>query len=347
MSQEQNQQLDKNIILQCSDEERLIPLLPLRGLLVFPYMVIHLDVGREKSINAIDEAMLHDREIFLVTQREAQTDEPREGDLYQVGTIAEIKQLLKLPGGTFRVLVEGLRRGRIKRYLSSEPFIQVAIDECQEKYEKTAEVEAMMRTITNQFEEYVKVGKKVSPETAVSIVSIDDPGRLADIIAAHINLRVGDKQAILEAFDPVERLQELGEILSREMEILDLERKINMRDPTRGGLATTLNELAVQSARGILIQEEEIPFLREVVGACEMLGLDPLYLANEGKVIVVVAPEVAGEVLEAMRALPEGRGAVEIGKVIAEEEGLVLLETELGAARILGMLEGEPLPRIC
>jgi hydrogenase expression/formation protein HypE len=120
-----------------------------------------------------------------------------------------------------------------------------------------------------------------------------------------------------------------------------------MRDPTRGGLATTLNELAVQSARGILIQEEEIPFLREVVGACEMLGLDPLYLANEGKVIVVVAPEVAGEVLEAMRALPEGRGAVEIGKVIAEEEGLVLLETELGAARILGMLEGEPLPRIC
>lgn len=229
MSQEQNQQLDKNIILQCSDEERLIPLLPLRGLLVFPYMVIHLDVGREKSINAIDEAMLHDREIFLVTQREAQTDEPREGDLYQVGTIAEIKQLLKLPGGTFRVLVEGLRRGRIKRYLSSEPFIQVAIDECQEKYEKTAEVEAMMRTITNQFEEYVKVGKKVSPETAVSIVSIDDPGRLADIIAAHINLRVGDKQAILEAFDPVERLQELGEILSREMEILDLERKINMR----------------------------------------------------------------------------------------------------------------------
>ena len=120
-----------------------------------------------------------------------------------------------------------------------------------------------------------------------------------------------------------------------------------MRDPTRGGLATTLNELAVQSERGILIQEEEIPFLREVVGACEMLGLDPLYLANEGKVIAVVAPQVADEVLEAMRALPEGQGAVEIGKVIPEEEGLVLLETELGATRILGMLEGEPLSRIC
>lgn len=120
-----------------------------------------------------------------------------------------------------------------------------------------------------------------------------------------------------------------------------------MRDPTRGGLATTLNELAMQSERGVLLSEEEIPFLREVVGACEMLGLDPLYLANEGKVIAVVAPQVADQVLEAMRALPEGRGAVRIGEVIAEEEGLVLLETELGATRILGMLEGEPLPRIC
>jgi len=209
--------------------ERVIPLLPLRGLLVFPYMVIHLDVGREKSVSAIDEAMLHDRELFLVTQREAQTDEPREDDIYQVGTIAEIKQLLKLPGGTLRVLVEGLRRARIKRYISTEPFIQVVVEEFEESYEKTPEIEALMRAVVNQFEEYVKTGKKIPPETAVSIVSIDDPGRLADIIAAHINLHVADKQAILEAFDAKERLEILGDILSREMEIIDLERKINMR----------------------------------------------------------------------------------------------------------------------
>jgi ATP-dependent Lon protease len=227
--QDQDQQFENSVLVQRNEEGRLIPLLPLRGLLVFPYMVIHLDVGREKSVSAIDEAMLHDREIFLVTQREAQTDEPQEGDLYQVGTIAEIKQLLKLPGGTFRVLVEGLRRGKIKQYLSSDPYIQVVVEEFQESYEKTPQIEAMMRTVTNQFEEYVKAGKKIPPETAVSIVSIDDPGRLADIIAAHINLRIGDKQAILEAFDPRERLKELGGILSREMEILDLERKINMR----------------------------------------------------------------------------------------------------------------------
>ncbi len=120
-----------------------------------------------------------------------------------------------------------------------------------------------------------------------------------------------------------------------------------MRDPTRGGLATTLNELAGQSRRGILVKEELIPVRREVRGACEMLGIDPLYLANEGKLIAVVAPEKAERVLEAMKSLPEGREAVEIGKVLSSDEGLVLLETELGATRILTMLEGEPLPRIC
>jgi len=131
--------------------------------------------------------------------------------------------------GPFRVLVEGLRRARIKRYISTEPFIQVVVEEFEESYEKTPEIEALMRAVVNQFEEYVKTGKKIPPETAVSIVSIDDPGRLADIIAAHINLRVADKQSILEAFDAKERLEVLGDILSREMEIIDLERKINMR----------------------------------------------------------------------------------------------------------------------
>jgi hydrogenase expression/formation protein HypE len=120
-----------------------------------------------------------------------------------------------------------------------------------------------------------------------------------------------------------------------------------MRDPTRGGLATTLNELATQSERGILVQETDVPVRREVVAACGMLGIDPLYLANEGKLIAVVAPEAVEPVLTAMRSLPEGRGAVAIGRVTAGDRGLVLMETELGATRIMTMLEGEPLPRIC
>ncbi len=210
-------------------QERSLPLLPLRGLLVFPYMVIHLDVGRERSVSAIDEAMLANRQIFLVTQKEAQTDEPKEDDIYQVGTVAEIKQLLKLPGGTFRVLVEGISRGRIKKFLSVDPFMKVLVEEYRETCEKTPEIEALMRNVISQFEQYVKAGKKIPPETAISIVSIEDPGRLADIIASHINLRVADKQAILEAFDVKERLEVLTEILYREIEVLDLEKKISLR----------------------------------------------------------------------------------------------------------------------
>ncbi|NPV29307.1 MAG: endopeptidase La [Firmicutes bacterium] len=229
MSQENYQHFEDQKQVGHEETERVLPLLPLRGILVFPYMVVHLDVGRERSVNAIDEAMLHDREIFLVTQKEAQTDEPRESDIYQVGTIAEIKQLLKLPGGTFRVLVEGLTRGRIKKYFSMEPFIKVLVEEYHESSEKTPEIEALMRTVVGQFEQYVKMGKKIPPETAISIVSVDDPGRLADIIASHVSLKVGDKQAILEAIDVKERLEKLSEILSREMEILDLERRINLR----------------------------------------------------------------------------------------------------------------------
>lgn len=127
---------------------REIPLLPLRGVLVFPHMVIHLDVGREKSINAIEEAMLEDKKIFLATQKEAQTDDPGEDDIYQIGTIAEIKQILKMPGGTMRVLVEGLNRAEIQGYIFFEPFIKVGIKEFKEYPDRKApEIEALMRTL--------------------------------------------------------------------------------------------------------------------------------------------------------------------------------------------------------
>jgi ATP-dependent Lon protease len=226
---EQEQQYEEQPILEQGEDEHVLPLLPLRGILVFPYMVIHLDVGRDKSVRSIDEAMLHDRSIFLVTQKEAQTDDPGVEDIYQVGTIAEIKQLLKLPGGTFRVLVEGLSRGRILNYVATEPLIRVAVEEHQENEEKTPEIEALMRATSNLFEQYVKLGKKVSPETAVSISAVEDAGRFADLITSQLSLRVVDKQAILESFDVKQRLEKLNEILSREMEVLELERKINTR----------------------------------------------------------------------------------------------------------------------
>ncbi|QGG49381.1 endopeptidase La [Heliorestis convoluta] len=206
-----------------------LPLLPLRGIIVFPYMVVHLDVGRERSVSAVEEAMAQDRLIFLATQKEAQTDQPKEEDIYKIGTVAEVKQLLKLPGGTIRVLVEGLARAEIEEYLAIEPYMKVQVREHVEEEEKTAALEALMRSLVNQFEQYVKISKKIPPETFVSVVAVEDPGRFADIIASHLNLKTQDKQEILEALDITKRLELLSEILAKEMEILELERKINVR----------------------------------------------------------------------------------------------------------------------
>lgn len=209
--------------------ERVLPLLPLRGILVFPYMVIHLDVGREKSVQAIEEAMLKERAIFLATQKDAQTDDPGEEDIYTVGTVAEVKQLLKLPGGTIRVLVEGIARARIKDYVSQDPYFTVNIEQYDEIEGKNAQVEALMRNLVTQFEQYVKLSKKIPPETVVAVVNIEEPGRLADIVGSHLSLRIEDKQAILEAVDTVPRLEKLCSIMARELEIVELERKINVR----------------------------------------------------------------------------------------------------------------------
>ena len=210
-------------------EIKSLPLLPLRGILVFPYMVIHLDVGREKSIQAIEEAMVQDKMIFLATQKEAQTDEPTVDDIYQIGTVAEVKQLLKLPGGTIRVLVEGIARAKINKYEYQEPYFRVEVEQYTEESEKSAEIEALMRNLVYQFEQYVKLSKRIPPETVVSVVNLEEPGRLVDIIASHLALKIEDKQRILESIEIVDRLEKLCGIVARELEIVELERKINIR----------------------------------------------------------------------------------------------------------------------
>ena len=209
---------------------REIPRLPLRGVLVFPYMVIHLDVGRKKSVNAIEEAMMNNKEIFLATQKEAQTDEPEIDDIYAAGTIAEIRQVLKMPGGTMRVLVEGLHRAEVKGVVFTDPYIRVQVEEFKEDdVEKTPELDALMRALISEFEQYVRLSKKIPPETVVAVVAIEEPGRLADVIASHLSLRIPDKQRILEARSIPQRLEILCEMLAKEMEVLELERKINIR----------------------------------------------------------------------------------------------------------------------
>ena len=206
-----------------------LPLLPLRGVIVFPNMVIHLDVGRERSVKALDEAMVHDNQIFLVAQKEAKTNDPEKDDLYRLGTVANIKQTLKLPGGTLRVLVEGLYRAKVEEFIQSEPFFKARVEGVQEDETKTTEIEAFMRHLLEQFEQYIKLSKKIPPEAFTSVSEIDDPGRLADGMISHLSLKLEQRQELLEALQPQERLEKLAEILSQEMEILDLEKKINVR----------------------------------------------------------------------------------------------------------------------
>jgi ATP-dependent Lon protease len=209
---------------------RTMILLPLRGVLVFPYMIIHLDVGREKSINALEQVMMQDRLIMLATQKDAQNDKPQPGDIYEAGTVAEIKQLLKLPGGTMRVLVEGLHRARITRFVREEPYFEVDVQEFKDvMVRKTPELAAQSRMLSHQFEQWSKLSKKVPPETIASVLLVDDPDRLTDLILGHMPLKLEDKQELLAAVDIRQRLDLLTEIINREMEILEIEKKISGR----------------------------------------------------------------------------------------------------------------------
>lgn len=209
---------------------RTMIMLPLRGVLVFPYMIIHLDVGREKSINALEQVMMQDRLIMLATQRDAQNDKPGPDDIYEAGTVAEIKQLLKLPGGTMRVLVEGLYRARINSYLKEEPYFEVEVEEFRDvAARKTPDLEAQARLLARQFEQWAKLSKKIPPETLVTVLAVEDPDRLSDLILGHLPLKLEDKQELLAAVDIEKRLGLLTDIINREMEILEIEKKISGR----------------------------------------------------------------------------------------------------------------------
>lgn len=212
------------------DNRKKMPLLPLRGLGIFPYMVLHFDVGREKSIRALEEAMINDQLIFLVTQKEAQTDLPNIEDCYEVGTISKIKQLLKLPGDTIRVLVEGISRAKIEEIISEDPFFLVEVSEHEEEeVVLDSEIEALKRSLMDVFDGYVKANSKIAPETLITVAEIEDVSRFADVIASNLSVKIEAKQEILASFDIKERLELIYEIITKELEILDIERKISSR----------------------------------------------------------------------------------------------------------------------
>ncbi|MBC8079697.1 MAG: endopeptidase La [Gorillibacterium sp.] len=206
-----------------------MPLLPLRGLLVYPSMVLHLDVGREKSVKALEQAMVEDSMILLSSQSETNIEDPAQEDIYRIGTIAKVRQMLKLPNGTIRVLVEGIVRAEVVEYLDTQDFYEVMLQELPEETIVDSEIEALMRSVLSQFEHYINLSKKVTPETLAAVSDIDEPGRLADVITSHLSLKIKDKQEILETVDARLRLEKLLDILNNEREVLELERKISMR----------------------------------------------------------------------------------------------------------------------
>ncbi|MCY9510690.1 endopeptidase La [Paenibacillus larvae] len=208
---------------------RRLPLLPLRGLLVYPSMVLHLDVGREKSVKALEKAMVDDSMILLCSQSEVNIEEPNTDDIYRIGTISKVRQMLKLPNGTIRVLVEGIMRAEVTEYLANDEFYEVTAKELPEESDDDPEIDALMRTVLTQFEHYIQLSKKVTPETLAAVSDIDDPGRLADVISSHLPLKIKDKQEVLETIDVGKRLEKLLAILNNEREVLELERKISQR----------------------------------------------------------------------------------------------------------------------
>ena len=189
-------------------KKQVLPLLPLRGLTVFPHMILHFDVGRSKSIKALEEAMINNQLVFLVTQKDAKNDDPQQADIYNVGTISKVKQLLKLPGDTIRVLVEGVCRAEISEFIQADPFFIVEVSEKIYNYsEESIDIEALKRRVISAFEDYSQLSNKLSPETSVVIESITDASELSDVIGANIPLKMEQKQEILDEFNPVVRLE--------------------------------------------------------------------------------------------------------------------------------------------
>lgn len=206
-----------------------LPLLPLRDLIIFPHMMMPLFVGREKSINALEDAMAKQTDIVLAAQKDAKTNNPDEKDIYAVGTVGTIIQLLRLPDGTVKVLVEGKRRVRIKNFVTNEGHFVVNCEPINEEVSNPTEASALVRSVKTTFETYVKLNKRIPPEILMRVSSIENPGELADIIVAQLNLKLEDKQAVLEIIDPTKRLEHLLNLMTGEIEILEVEKKIRTR----------------------------------------------------------------------------------------------------------------------
>ena len=210
-------------------ESKKLPMMPIRDVVIFPYMMTPFVVGRESSVRALEEALASDKKIFLATQHDASIDEPKAGDIFQVGTIVNIVQSLKLPDGNIKVLVEGIERGKILQVVETEGYLQATVRVARYATETTAQIEAGMQRVTGMFEQYVKLCQSLNYETMIAAVRMEDPAKLTDTIAANLQLSIEEKQGLLEIFDPAERLNRIGDVLDVEIEKLNMDRTIQSR----------------------------------------------------------------------------------------------------------------------
>ena len=205
------------------------PVLPLRDIVVFPHMIVPLFVGRDKSVKALEDVMQDDKQILLVAQKNAGQDDPAAEDIYDVGTIGTVLQLLKLPDGTVKVLVEGSKRAKILRYTSKEDFFQAEAEEVEEVPDEGTDIEALSRSVISQFENYIKLNKKIPPEVLVSLNQIEDVSKLSDTIASHLALKIAEKQELLELTSPAQRLEKANTFMESEIGVLQVEKRIRSR----------------------------------------------------------------------------------------------------------------------
>ncbi len=233
----------------------VMPALALRGLTIFPNMMLHFDVGREASIKALDESMTSGQPIFLVAQRDLAVEEPEEADLYRVGTISTVRQILRLPGGNVRVMVEGVSRGRLQCLTQTTPYFTAQVEEIPEEttFRRSARTEALIRQTYELFENYIDLAPKMTPDILLSVLSSEEPGYIADYIAQNLPMRTGDKQAILEELRPVRRLEKLCQNLRREVAILELEHQ--MQDKVRDQLTRSQRDYVLREQLKVIQQE--------------------------------------------------------------------------------------------
>ena len=210
-------------------DTKILPLLPLRDIVVFPHMIVPLFVGREKSVRALEEVMRGDKQILLATQKSAADDDPAPDAIYDIGVVASVLQMLKLPDGTVKVLVEGGRRAKIERFLDNEAFYQAEAELVDEIIAEASEVEALVRTAAEKFEDYVKLNKKVPPEALTAVSEITDPAKMADTIAAHLAVKNAEKQELLSNANVAERLEQIFGLMEGEISVLQVEKKIRNR----------------------------------------------------------------------------------------------------------------------